>query len=275
MEFFVFVAMVAAVWWWRKRRKENKRPKKAAIPPPAILATGERLKLPKAPRGQSIRGVTAYQDEIKAAVGDRPLAEAGQWGNTFTAPAVIAVERAGEADPVIGVYLDGVDAPTRIGELKEEVAVEWLPAALKLEEKGRVARTVAAFYQGDYGVLILLHLGDPARAFFENLPPSGHTLVDSEKSAQVQGERDYLDALTSREGKQYWATLVLGSEITTGKYAGGRYVDVLIDGEKVGYLTPVKSADWSPALVLGKKIACPARVFEGPKLHPEVVVYLP
>jgi len=212
----------------------------------------------------------------------------------YEGPAHLLPEPQNRHDPnAIAVHVEG----HVIGYLAKELAARYVGVLSALVREGHIPTTscqIWAYEHQDWQgtdrrgrdifrpvlearasvVLDEPHLSVPA-----NLPPSlPHRLLPLGGALQVKGEEEHLDVLAplvSQHGEA-WAYATLHSmTIGTGK-SERRIVELLIDEQPIGHLTPAMSAHYLPAIdhlsQSGHSVA--ARVMlKGNPIQVEAVLY--
>lgn len=172
-------------------------------------------------------------------------------------------------------YLDRDDAARYTGILSALVAQGYAP-----ETAGRIwARPP---YEGDRSgpyVSVRLDLAEPHMVVPMNGPPAGeYVLLPRGNAVQVAGEEQHMAALrpwTRPEGEGWvFATLhPIDEQLARSSRV---VVEVRIEGQKVGQLTPKMSGEWLPVLELvdGTATTCAVRaVVKGNALKADVNLY--
>ncbi|MCX7491513.1 hypothetical protein OS127_03085 [Corynebacterium sp. P6129] len=153
------------------------------------------------------------------------------------------------------------------------------PAVARLAASGYDARVLARMWKSgtsEYAI-ISLALGDPAIAIPLNDPPTeGWALLPEGKTIQVTKEEHHFDVLQDfvpASGRGL--LLVTLHEIETGVRSKRKIVEVRLEGERIGELSPVSSAKLLPAVqhldALGLTTVCRA-VITGSALAAEMVL---
>lgn len=166
-----------------------------------------------------------------------------------------------------------------VGYLDREAARRYQPALLRGLSPGVTGICPGVVIGGGpkfYG--IWLSLSDPECVVMHGSPPSQHTVVEGDARVAVTGEQHYQETLAELHVAapavtNLYATLV-PYEVTGGKHAGQRSLQVLIDGRPVGELSAVMGARYHEFFREGGR-CCEAALAAGSKAYPEVTLRLP
>lgn len=205
---------------------------------------------PPAPAGQYVRlasdgrvavvGESHYQRALRDVARGRVSGE-GLAGN-IPVSAVLVPEPTNRHDRnAVRVDVDG----RTVGYLAREVAVQYQPVLNWLATRGDAGWCPARLTGGGrrrFGVY--LHLGDPDRIVPVNTP-DGLELLEATATVTVSGEerhQDVLEPLLRDKPRAAIFTELRQSTVERGKYAGQACVEVAVDGQRVGQLTPTMSA---------------------------------
>lgn len=170
-----------------------------------------------------------------------------------------------------------------VGYLARELAVQYAPLLDCLAESGRMGLLHGRAFGGggrSYGVW--LDLADAEEGFAGlvpvNQPPGGLAPLPPSRRVAITGEEAHQDVLERYGPLGEAATTVFGTfawfEVTKGKHAGNRGIEVRIDGSRVGALTPAMTTRYQPllgaALDVGRSPWAEVRVFAEKGLSAEV-----
>ena len=153
----------------------------------------------------------------------------------------------------IAIYCDGV----HVGYLPRELAVEYAQVLAAIDQAGYVActpGTIWAFtFDREFDCNCRLELPPPHMLVPINSPPIGPVVeLPMGSVIQVQGEENHLGTLrawTRPEGEA-WVYVTLASFVQATARAQKTLVEVRIDGQPVGQLTPKMSSELLPAIDL-------------------------
>lgn len=184
-----------------------------------------------------------------------------------------------------------------VGYLAREIAADYSRVLQQLDAQGFVAQVQARIWTRDYdeyevdrrgnyaqstrfGAGIKLDLGEPHLLVPGNMPPAGaHELLAVGGAIQVTGEEDHADVLAGYCGPagEQWVYATL-HEVTQQLARSTRtVVEVRLDSERVGQLTPKMSGDLLAAIrhinELGGAAACRALV-KGNRAAAQVTLYV-
>lgn len=236
--------------------------------------------------GTDVVGESHYGDQIRRLFGKK----LPEFGDELT-----GLETYLRHDPTnkydrnaIGVWING----GQVGNLAKEVAAQYAPILASLQASGFVARTTARVYGrletdhehprraqrfiGSVSVdLPEAHLLVPI-----NMPPPGRCrLLPLGNSIQVTGEEKHLETLLAyqRPEGESWAYVTLHELQEKLARSERTVVEVRIDGQRVGQLTPKMSSELLPAVSYCADtggIAAARGIVKGNRLKMEVVLHV-
>jgi collagen type III alpha len=227
--------------------------------PPAVPACADvALWTRNAWAGQQVAGERAHLEALRAVVGSAHRSEGGE----HRAVAVLVPEPNNRFDPdAVAVHIDG----QRIGYLPREDAPRYRPALDRIYASGRRPTVTARIWAADYedwdaerdttvtrfsaGVHLALdepHLLLPVNA----APAEPHVLLPHGSTMQVHDTAPHLDRLATIPALngERWVHATLHHLTEQLPRSTRDVVEVRVDGERVGKLTPKMSGDVLPAV---------------------------
>jgi hypothetical protein len=223
-----------------------------------------------------IVGESHYTAAIRAVLGDDFKAD----GAEVLAVAELAPEPANRFDRNAVAVLIGKQL---VGYLPREEAARYSPVLLDLVTQGWspqvAARVWGAAWDGDFRGSVRLDLAEPHLLTPANRAPSGeHRLLPPGHAIQVSGEENHLDALLPflRPEGECWAHATLHEVVEQTARVTRTVVEVRLDGDRVGKLSPKMSGDLLPAIqhLAAEGHATVARaLIKGNRLKAEVTLY--
>jgi hypothetical protein len=233
--------------------------------------------------GVDVVGESHYQASIRKLFGGQ-LKESG---TELQATAELVPEPRNEHDRnAIGVWIGG----GQVGHLGREEATHYAPVVSRLVGSGWSPQVTARVWGAEwvddgerqkvFQGSVRLDLGEPHMLVPANLPPSGeYRLLPVGGSIQVTGEDKHLDALAQwlRPEGECWVHVTLHEVVELLARTTREVIEVRIDGERVGQLTPKMSGDLLPAVrhVAQKNCLTAARaIVRGNRIKAEVVLHV-
>ena len=236
---------------------------------------------------QQVAGESFHGTELRSLFGP-----ASPRGVELKESALLIAEPANPHDPnAVAVTVRGVT----VGYLPREDAARYQPLAVSLAQRGqaglvdcRIWGQTFTDYEYDakgrerqierFSASVTIALAEPHLCIPMNTAPTEpHVMLPRGSAIQIQGEEDCMEAIVPMlrpEGAAMAHTTLHEIEPTTPK--GKPLVEVRIDGQRVGQLTPKMSSDLLPAIRVltstGHSCVSQARV-EGNRLKAEVVLY--
>jgi HIRAN domain-containing protein len=179
----------------------------------------------------------------------------------------------------------------QLGYLPKEVAPRYVAVLSGLVANGWTPQVQASIWagvesygddpgRGDFYAQVRLDLAEPYMLVPANLPPSGeHRTLPLGNAIQVTGEEKHLDALALllRPEGECWAYATLHEVVEETARTSKVIVEVRIDGERVGQLTPKMSGELLPAIrhLVEAGVTTSARaIVKGNRIKAEVVLYV-
>lgn len=232
---------------------------------------------------QNVVGESHYTDHIRSLLPDR-IDTSGH--ERLAVPALLWPDPGNAYDTnAIAVVIDG----GTVGHLPKEVAADYALVLAGMVARGRMPETTArvyGFYETDWDTDRQRFVGSvqvslPAKHLLEpvNQPPADSFVELPFGSAiQVTGEEMHVDQLSryARPEGEAWAWVTLHQVEEQTARTSKTLVEVRIDGQPAGRLSPKLSGDLLPAVQLveraGRTTAARALV-KGNRLKMEVVVY--
>ncbi len=190
-------------------------------------------------------------------------------------------------DPnAVGVWVSGV----QVGYLPRDEAVRYAPVLSALTAQGWLPQVSARVWgsewsdyddqTGSFHGSVRLDLAAPHMLVPANMPPSGdYRLLPTGNSIQVTGEDKHLDALAPflRPEGECWVHITLHEMVEQMARGTRTVVEVRIDGDCVGKLTPKMSSELLPAIrhLQQQGTTATARaIVKGNSIKTEVVLYV-
>ncbi|MFG3701801.1 HIRAN domain-containing protein [Micromonospora sp. NPDC047620] len=186
----------------------------------------------------------------------------------------------------VGVWAGG----RQVGYLPREEAARYCPVLTGLVGQGWLPQVSARVWGAEWSDYddrrttfrgsVRLDLAEPHMLVPVNLPPSGnHRLLPAGAAIQVTGEEKHLDALASllRPEGECWAYVSLHEVVEQSARASRTIVEVRVDGNRVGQLTPKMSGELLPAIrhLAEQDVTAAARaIVKGNRIKTEVVLYV-
>jgi len=225
---------------------------------------------------QEIAGEAHHRAEIRRVV--RGAAQVGPGEVEWLGTALLRRDPGNRYDRnAIAVECSG----SLIGYLPAETAEEYAPRLDVLARHGMIARTQARIWaRDDAGTLrarAQVSLPPPHLLVPSTAPPPGCRLLPAGPAIQVQGEEQHADALARwlRPEGSAWVHATLHLIDQASARSTKQVVEVRIDGERVGQLTPRMSAELSPAIALVESaggVACVRALVTGNALKSDVTL---
>ncbi|MFD6176002.1 MULTISPECIES: HIRAN domain-containing protein [unclassified Isoptericola] len=273
MEIVVGLIIVAIVLFWlanrssrRRKQEQNKSsgPAPGPAPAPAAPDAPQSAPTPVAAQGTvtlrtfelwgsrrpdfEVVGEAYRRDAFRKIYKKRSLAP----GQEFYGEAVLIPER-GNVHDANAVRVDVDDVA--VGYLPREDAARYRPILDDLFERGRVAvtpvRVWATNADGTWRARVTIALGDPGEIVPVNEPPGGDVveIPPNSRTVQVTGEEQHADVLAPyARGERTSVWVSLHGIDKPGSRSGQRVVEVRIDGQRCGALSPVTSSDLLPVI---------------------------
>lgn len=203
-------------------------------------------------------GERAHLDALRGVVGPAHRAE----GREHHVVAVLVPEPTNRFDPdAVAVYVD----EQRIGYLPRDDAARYRPVLDPIYASGRRPVVPARIWAADYedwdaeldgtvtrfGAGVCLALDEPHLLLPANAAPMGpHVLLPSGSRVQVHDTAPHLDRLATLPGPEgaRWMYSTLHHVTEQLARSTRDAVEVRVDGERVGKLTPRMSTDVLPAV---------------------------
>ncbi|MDI1290333.1 MAG: HIRAN domain-containing protein, partial [bacterium] len=184
-------------------------------------------------------GVERHKKAIRDAVTSRGGNPKSQDGGSCNAYALVI-----DDGKQVNFYIDG----KRIGHLPAAESAWVRPVVTRINASGRAAQALVNLWAGTSYVNARVDLAsEEVLQPINDRPAQPHVVLPTGKSVQVTGEEAYLDYLSGllagASSRSAWATL----SVVEGK-AGKDLVEIAIDGQVVGRLTPGMSAEFAPAI---------------------------
>lgn len=208
--------------------------------------------------GQQVVGERAHMEALRSVVGSAHRADGGE----HRVVAVLVPEPTNRFDPdAVAVHVDG----QRIGYLPREDAARFRPTLDKICTSGRRPTVSARIWAADYedwdpdrditvkrfGAGVHLALDEPHLLLPVNAAPAEpHVLLPHGSTVQVHDTAPHLDQLAmipAAEGER-WVYATLHHVTEQLPRSTRNVVEVRVDGERVGKLTPKMSGDVLPAV---------------------------
>lgn len=222
-------------------------------------------------------GEASYQPELERLAGGRTDQSA-----RVPVVATLATEPTNRHDPnAVAILVAGCV----VGYLSREQAVRYKPLIANLEAEDRIPTCSAVIVggwsrPGDHGHFgIYLHLAEPHECVMRNQPAPGERVTAAEHTVKVTREEHY-QAPVQRYGPGAWVWATLRDGIDPHPKSGPqRAIEVQVDGDTVGFLTPGMSERYALLVREGRIVAVVARIESndyakgGPRL--ELVVMPP
>jgi collagen type III alpha len=178
----------------------------------------------------------------------------------------------------------------QVGYLPREEAARYAPVLAALTARGWLPQVCARVWGSewsDYGDgrdsfrgSVRLDLAEPHMLVPANMPPGGdHRMLPTGNAIQVTGEDKHLDALAPllRPEGECWAYVSLHEVVEQLARSSRSIVEVRIDGDCVGQLTPKMSGELLPAvrhLAEQCAVATARAIVKGNRIKTEVVLYV-
>ena len=214
-------------------------------------------------------------------------------GQDYTGTALLVPEPRNKHDAnAVAVYVEG----RHVGYLPREEAARYSPLVRRLQAQGWQPTCPVSIWGYEYedwdtdrrGRLVSkktfqaqarLVLDDPHMCVPLNLPPSGpYALLPHGSSLQVQGEENYLDNLRPfvNDQGQGWVYATLHQVEQQLKTTTRTVVELRVDGQPIGNLTPAMSKNYLPVIqalaATGVETSAKA-IVKGNALTAEVVMH--
>lgn len=232
---------------------------------------------------QQVVGESHYLPALR-----RILPHGGRWREELELSALLVPEPANRHDPnAVAVRVDG----STVGYLPKEVAARYQPMLLDLARRELVARVPCRVWGGTFdgyddglavserfNASVTLALAEPHLCVPVNTAPVRHMLLPRGAAIQVTGEERYMPAIAPflRPEGECLAYSTLHETDETVERGAKERVEVRLDDQCVGLLTPKMSGDLLPAVRhlsgAGYVTAAMARV-KGNGLKAEVTLY--
>lgn len=170
-------------------------------------------------------------------------------------------------------YLPRDEAPRYVGVLSTLLAQGWAP---------QVEAKIWSYDHGgdDFNASVRLDLAEPHMLVPANMPPTdSHRLIPIGNAIQVTGEERHLDVLAKhlRPEGECWIHVTLHPTVEHLARSTRDVLEVRIDGERVGQLTPKMSGEIIPAIrhLHDQGHTAVARaIVKGNRIKAEVVLYV-
>ncbi|MEH1130055.1 HIRAN domain-containing protein [Micromonospora sp. CPCC 206061] len=176
-------------------------------------------------------------------------------------------------------YLPKEVAPQYVSVLSGLVANGWTP-----QVQARIWASVFSYDdepgRGEFHASVTLDLAEPHMLVPTNMPPNGeHRTLPLGNAIQVTGEDRHLDALAPhlRPEGETWAYATLHEVVEETARTSKAIVEIRINDERVGQLTPKMSSEVLPAIrhLAEAGVTTAARVIvKGNRIKAEVVLYV-
>ena len=186
----------------------------------------------------------------------------------------------------VGVWVGG----QLLGHLPRDEAVRYAPVLSGLVSNGWAPQVAARVWgtewtdyddrRASFRGSVRLDLAEPHMLVPANLPPSGHhRLLPSGNAIQVTGEEKHLDALAPflRPEGECWAYATLHETVEQLARSTREVVEVRLNGDRVGQLTPKMSGELLPALrhlAEQRAVSAARALVKGNRIKAEVVLYV-
>jgi hypothetical protein len=208
--------------------------------------------------GQEVVGERAHLVALRSVVGSGHRSK----GAEHRAVATLVPEPTNRFDPdAVAVYID----EQRIGYLPREDAQRYRPVLEQICASGRRPTVAARIWAADYedwdpdqdamvtrfGAGVQVALDEPHLLLpINGAPAEPHVLLPDGSTIQVHDTAPHLDRLAAIPGmdRERWAYATLHHVIEQLARSTRDIVEVRVDGERVGKLTPKMSADVLPAV---------------------------
>ncbi|GAA1595616.1 HIRAN domain-containing protein [Actinoplanes couchii] len=221
-------------------------------------------------------GESHFIDAIRALFGSPVKPE----GDEITVPVGLLPEPTNAHDRnAVGVWA----GTGQIGYLSRRDAARFAPILAELVAQGRIPHVAARVWAttDHSGVTgsVRLHLGEPHRIVPANRPPGPpHRMMPVGAAIQVTGEERHLDTLSRwlRPEGECWVYATLHEIVENTPRSERVLVEVRIDNEVVGRLTPRMSAEVLPAmrhLAAQQMVTVTQAVVKGTQIKTEVSLY--
>jgi hypothetical protein len=240
--------------------------------------------------GVEVVGESQYMADIRHVVGQAHDPD----GTDHDFDALLVPEPQNSHDPnAVAVQIEG----RTVGYLGREDAARYSSVLLRLAEQGYVAQVGSRIWARDYndvdidrrgrlvesvrfGAGITLRLAEPHLIVPSNMPPGEpYEMLPAGPAIQVTGEEAHLGALAAYIGPagEQWAYATLHELIEQLPRSTRTVIEVRLDGQRVGQLSPKMSSDLLPAIrhltTLSVTTACRALV-KGNRAAAQVVLYV-
>lgn len=186
----------------------------------------------------------------------------------------------------VGVWSGG----SQVGYLPREEAVRYASVLSALTAQGWLPQVSARVWgaewsdygngRGSFQGSVRLDLAEPHMLVPANMPPPGsYRMLPVGGAIQVTGEEKHLDTLASllRPEGECWAYVSLHEVVEQLARSSRSIVEVRIDGDCVGQLTPKMSAELLPVIrhLAEQNTGTAARaIVKGNRIKTEVVLYV-
>lgn len=229
---------------------------------------------------QNIVGESNYVSSIRSLC----KAHDGEDGQEVTAPIFLLPEPNNPYDANAVVAVGG---GRRVGYLPREDAARYAQALSQLVAAGFLPVTTGRVYYRRYdfdGMLdevgsVQVALDEPHRLVPTNRPPNEpHGLLPRGNAIQVSGEAENMDVLVPRlhPAGDSWLYVTLHRMTAEGPRARKDFVEVRVDGTRVGQLSPKMSSELLPAIdhLTRRGLGTAARaLLKGNSIKAEVVIH--
>jgi collagen type III alpha len=177
-----------------------------------------------------------------------------------------------------------------IGFLSRENAARYAPVLASLQRNGRIATTQARIWgrvgSSDYGGRsedffgsVRLDLAEPHMLVPANLPPlQTHVVLPAGSAMQVTGEEKFMNAIAPflNSHRECWVHATAHAITEQAAKTPKTVVEIRIDDEPVGRLTPKMSSELLPVieyLAQRGRLTCVRGVVKGNELKADVVLH--
>lgn len=299
--FLIFLFMGLAIWLLIAAVKANTR-KKASTRVPAQRLAGAQPQRPTAPTTLPPHVTPRpYGELVEAWAGTRRSVEVvgenyrdpesfrrlignqihTERGAETTEPAVLVDDSGNPYDSnAVAIYVKG----EHVGFLDRETALEYHPAVADLARLGRhlvvPARTWARSDSVRVYARVTVYLPDPSCIRPVNgLPAAAHVILPGGSTIQVTKEEDHMEVLTPwlDHGTERPIAVTLHTTQEARARSAIETVEIRLDGERVGILTPTQAANMLPLVkhVEQRRLLPVARaILKGSPLRADVVLHV-
>ncbi|WNM28144.1 HIRAN domain-containing protein [Demequina capsici] len=252
--------IAGSVWYLARRNAKQREAAEAALPfqPVHISTTPDGNHLAPPPIGEALEPWGACRDQLEV-VGEsyHPDAFIALFGGRIPTDS-----NGGQINDVAAIVPD-FDNPhdshavavwvrgQHVGYFDRDTARRWAPLLAKVERAGGYlevpVRVWAAVRQSGWKARVTVRLPRPDEIAPANQPPSEGVVLPRGAKIQVTKEEDHMDVLTKyTNGDTVTMAVTLHAIHEIRARSATETVEVRIDGERVGILSPTQSANLLP-----------------------------